>query len=204
MSELLALLAKIVLIICAFMYLRQVMKSESTPNPATWFMWLIIFTMNTVSYWTVVSGNIAQWAITLTSAVGLGLIFSYALFKGKFGKVGGVEVASFLMAVGIGVFWKTTGNAVAANLLLQVIFLISFVPTVVGLRSGKLRERARPWDLTVLAYVLMVLAIVLDWKEGSALALVYPIINGIVGNGSVALTIRLVHTREEPASGRFA
>lgn len=198
MTELLALLANIALVAANFLYLRQVVKSQSTPNPATWFMWLIIFTMNTVSYWTVVKGDFGKWAITLTSAVGLALIFTYSLLRGRFGKVGRVEIACFLTAVGIGIFWKTTGNTVAANLLLQIIFLVSFIPTVVGLKRGELRERALPWDLAVLSYALMTLTIVVDWKEGSLLAFAHPIVNGILGNGSVALTIRLVPARSEP------
>lgn len=67
--------------------------------------------------------------------------------------------------------------------------------TIDGLRTGVLRERTRTWDLAVCAYLLMVLTIVLDWKEGSLLMLVHPVVNGLMGKGSVALTIRLTRGR---------
>lgn len=194
MREFLSLIANLTIIVVIFMYLRQVVKSQSTPNPATWLIWLVITIMNTVSYYEVVAGNLFEWALTLTATIGLVLIFFYALMCGKLGKIGTTEIASFLLAVGIGIFWQTTGNAIAANLLLQVIFLISFVPTLIGLARRKLRERTLPWDLAVTAYVLMICTIVLDWKDGSLLALAHPIANGIVGNGSVALMIRLTRT----------
>ncbi len=199
MTEALSFLANMALITVIFMYFKQVMKSESTPNPSTWFIWLVVVTMNTITYYEVVSGDLVLWAITLTQAIGLTATFLYAAARGRFGRVGFVEVLSFLLALCVGVFWQTTGNAIVANLLLQVIFLISFVPTVLGLAKGELRERTPPWDMAVLAYSLMVIAIALDWKEGSLLALANPIINGILGNGSVALTIRLTRSKQAPS-----
>lgn len=149
MTETLSLLANLILVFVILIYLRQVVRSESTPNPATWLIWLIIVTMNTVSYYHVVSGNIAQWLLTFTSAIGLSAICLYSLFRGKFGRIGIVEIVSFLSAVCVGIFWQTTSNAILTNLFLQSIFLISFVPTITGLKRGQLRERAFPWDLAV-------------------------------------------------------
>lgn len=193
-----SLLANLCLLVVIFMYLRQVVKSESTPNPATWLIWLVVTVMNTISYYHVVVGDLVRWMMTFTSTIGLGSVFAYALFKGRFGKLGSTEELILIFATLVGIIWQVTGNAVVANVLLQLIFLISFVPTVIGLVQGQLRERTPPWDLVVVAYMFMILSIVSSWQEGSWLALIHPIINGVVGNGSVALTIRL--TRSLPST----
>ena len=86
----------------------------------------------------------------------------------------------------------TASESRIVSSLLQVILVISFFPTIRGLLKHELREKGLPWNLSVLAYSLMVLAILVDpTVENRAIALVYPIVNGVLGNGSVALIIWL-------------
>ncbi len=172
-------------------YLRQVVKGHSTPNPATWFIWTVTTIMNAFSYFQVVDDFFTS-LMTTTVAFGISSIFAYSLIRGKFGRLGMMEWTSLAMALVIGIFWQVSGNAVIANLLLQVILAISFIPTVRGLLKHELKEKGLPWNLSVLAYSLMILSILVDpTVENRLIALVYPIVNGVVGNGSVALIIWL-------------
>ena len=116
------------------------------------------------------------------------------LAKGEFVKLGRLDYVVILMVVIIGVFWQTTGDPITANLLLQLILLISFYPTVRGLLRRELREKPLPWNLAVISYVLLISAILIDWKSGAWLELIHPIVNGIIGNGSVALIANIQKT----------
>ncbi len=191
MAEVFSTLASVVLILVIVMYFRQIVQGVSIPNPATWLIWTVIGLINTATYFTVVDGNLFEWSITLTATIGLSTIFFYALAKGKFARVGKIEKFSLCISLAVGILWQTTGNAVLANILLQIVYLISFYPTVVGLWNGTLREKTPPWDTAVLAYCLVIVGIILNWNDTSAMALVHPIVNGIIGNGSVALMIRI-------------
>ncbi len=188
MSELLSIAASLFMVAVVITYFLQVQNNLSTPNPATWLIWSVVTTMNSISYFFVVNGNWFKFSLSVVVAIGLSTIFLYTLRTGRFGKIGWVEILSFLMAVAIGLVWKTSGNNSLANLSLQVVLAISFIPTIKGLLSRELKERPLPWLLAVSGYSLQVLAILTDWNS-DWVALAYPIVNGIFGNGSVAVII---------------
>lgn len=193
MSEFFSLLSSITVLAVMISYFKQVVKGVSTPNPSTWLIWVIVSAMNMISYFIVVHGDIIKSLITVVTVFCLTLIFIYSLFRGKFGKIGRVEIISFSGALIIGIFWKMTGNAIVSNLLLQLLLLSSFFPTGIGLLRYELLEKSLPWDLAVCAYIFMSIAIILDWKRGDWVALVHPIVNGIIGNGGIAL---IIHVQE--------
>ncbi len=195
MKEVLTILSSLIFLAVICFYMKQLVQGQSTPNPATWVIWLLVSALNLFTYFAVVDGDMFKSLLSITMTSGIAFVFLYAFVKGKIGKAGKVEVFSFLLAVGVGILWQTTGNADISNLLLQGVFLISFVPTVIGLLKNELREKSLPWDLAVIAYVLQTAAIIVDWSNSSWVELGFPIVNGLLGNGSVALTIRIVKRR---------
>ena len=197
MVELFSGLASLLIVLVLVAYFKQVIKGQSTPNPATWLIWSIVCTMNAVSYFLVVKGNLWQSSITIIVAVGLSSIFVYSLVKGKFGKLGKTEVICFVSAVIVGILWQITGDANLANILLQGVFLISFVPTVLGLLKRELKEKALPWNLAVVSYSCLLISVIIDIENAGWIALVHPIANGIIGNGSVALIVNLQARKPE-------
>src|SRR5205823_3932209 len=109
-------------------------------------------------------------------------IFVYSLWKGKFTKVSALEQIVFVLAVLIGIFWQTTANARISNLLLQGIYLVSYVPTVAAIYRGRAKESPVPWSIVLIAYVFSALSIVFgphaDW-----IVFLNPLINGLLGTG---------------------
>ncbi|MBP9771608.1 MAG: hypothetical protein KBD16_01650 [Candidatus Pacebacteria bacterium] len=183
-SELLSLIAGATTVVVIATYFKQVLKNDSIPNPATWFIWLVVALLNTATYFTVVEKSFFLSMIAIVQSVGFVMFMGYALIRGKFGKVGNIELTSIALALLVGIFWQTTGDAKVSNLLLQVIFLISFYPTILGLVKQQLKEKPFPWFLAVASYALLILAILIDWNSTSAIALAFPIVN-ILGNGSI-------------------
>jgi len=188
-SEILSILSGLMMAGVIAFYLRQVVNASSIPNPATWFIWFVVLGLNTVTYYFVSRGNIWRVITPAVTTAGILVILIYAFAKGRIGKVGTVEVVCLCLATVIGIFWKTTKDSNLSNLMLQIVLLISFVPTVVGLLRGNLREKSPPWDLAVLSYSLLIISILIG-RSWTWIQLAHPIINGIVGNGSIAFIVR--------------
>ena len=186
MSDFFSTLSCITMIAALSFYFRQVVVGASTPNPTTWFTTMVVGIMNTVTYFHVVGGDVQKFLMTAIVACGASLIFLYSLRKGKLTRLGGVDRMCLVSAFVVGVFWQTTGNDIATNLLLQVIMLISIIPTLSGLLFGKAREKPLAWVLSALAHLFLALAVVTDWNDGSWVSMVYPVVNGFFGRGSVA------------------
>jgi len=111
-------------------------------------------------------------------------VFIYSLFMGKLSKLSSVGITSLILAIIIGIFWKVTSNDRIANLLLQGIYLISYIPTGVGIIKGTVKEHHVAWIIAFIAYVFSVLSI---WTGPKAdwIAYAHPVINGLVCNGII-------------------
>jgi len=191
MSELMSIMAGLFMVATVVSYWLQVKRAVSTPNPATWLIWSVVSIMNAFSYFRVVEEDTLKVLAAIVSAVGLSFVFIYTWRMDKFSKIGWVEVVSIILTLGVGLLWKIVG-AVSANLSLQLVLVISFYPTIRGLLKRKLREKPLPWVLAVAAQFFQIGSLILDWDtSGGWIALAYPLLNGVLGNGSVAMIVYL-------------
>lgn len=188
MSEACAWIASLLGLATVVIYLSKVIKGSTTPNTATWLIVAVVITMNTVSYFAVVGGDLKKAAIGITVNVGILVVFGYSLAKGKFARLQKFDAVSLAMALIIGVVWKASGDAIIANMALQSVLFISFIPTFLGIMRRQLRDHPLPWGLAVIAYGFQILTVISadswNWPE-----LIYPFVNGIIGNGMVAVAI---------------
>jgi hypothetical protein len=178
-------LANIFLFATVTLYFINIIKKGVTPNPATFFVRTGVGFMNCVSYFAVVEKDYFKISSLIISTIGMFLIFFYSLWKGKLTKLRTIDVICGISAIIIGIIWKTTGNSILANLLLQSIMLLAFYPAIDGVRKGIAKEKALPWIFATVSYVFMTIAIIGNGWE----AFIHPVISGIIGNGSLALVI---------------
>lgn len=204
MIQFLSIIGGVLLIAAFYCYFRSVAKNTSTPNPTTWLIWLVIFIMNTITYFMVARESIWQTMITIVAALGILAIFFYSLFRGKFARVGAIEVLCLVIAVAVGVVWKMTKDPILANLLLQFIYVISFVPMITGLVRGTLKEKVLPWVLAFGAYIPTIIIILINWNTSSWVGLVHPIVNGLMGNGAVILLVAIRSIQRNSLSNSFS
>ncbi len=205
MSQFLAIMASVGLVFVVILYFRQVVMGTSVPNPATWFIWALATTMNAFTYFLVLRGDWLKSSFSFVVAVGLCSVFVYSLVRGKFAALGRVDALTLVLCVGIGVFWQLSKNAVLSNLALQVILLVSFIPTIIGLLRGRLREKIWPWVVAVLAHSCQTAALLLDWGNQHWASVAFPVVNGIVGNGMIsAIIILQSHGMLRPANPKIA
>ena len=189
MSDLFSILAAIGLAASVTKYFFQVVQGTSTPNTATWLITVVVMSINSLTYLEV-AGSIKALSI-ITINVGIVVIFVYSLFKGKFTRINRTDMACLALAVIIGTIWQITNNAKLATVMLQGITPISMWPILSGLLKGRLREHPAAWDIAVISYVFLLVAIVLDWNSQHWTAVALPLFSGIMGNGSVAILAHL-------------
>ena len=186
MSNLFSIISTILVFIVYITYFKQTLIGKSTPNPATWIIWLTVMIMNIFTYFTVVGGDYIKTMVPVTTTSFALLIFLYALFWGKFTKLSITECVCLILAIVVGMFWKVTHDDIITNLLLQVILAISFYPTIQRLLEKKSKEGPIPWALGVCAYIFLILSLCTGEEKQKWYAYAYPFVNGVLGNGSVA------------------
>src|SRR3989338_6930189 len=185
MKKLFSIFGGLFMVSACTAYFFQIRNGSSIPNPATLFLWILIDTVNLISYF-FTTGKDNWKALTAYVATILAFfMFIYSLVFGKFASIGLVEIAALAGAIIISYFYIRTKNHRVSNMMIQVIFLISYVPVAVGILTGTLVESPPAWILGIISYVFMALAVVVDYNDWLELA--YPIANGIIGNGVVAI-----------------
>lgn len=178
------LIAGLTALIAYGLYFKQTLKGQSTPNPSTWVIWLLVGIINAFTYFSVTGNNLWQSFVVIAVTFSVSVIFVYSLFKKKFSRISKTEIVMFILAIAIGVFWQITSNDRVANLLLQGIYVISYIPTILGIIKCTGKEYYAAWTVAFIAYLFSTISIIsghlTDW-----VALIHPIVNGLLGNGIV-------------------
>lgn len=181
-----SIISSLLNILAMGIYFFNVVKGGAIPNPVTWLIWLTVGLINVSTYIFVLHGDVLSAVPLIVVVCGILATALYSLINGKFSKIAPADLLCFVFAIATGIFWKVSGDPVQANLWLQLVYVFSFVPTIRALHSGKCFESPGPWLIAVTAYLFMILDILLKWETSSWVALVHPIVNGLLGNGLVA------------------
>ncbi len=188
LSNLFGALAAVLALIAYGLYLRQAIKGQSTPNPSSWMIWFIAGVINTFTYFSVVHNNVWQSLFVFAVTFSVLILLVYSLLRGRFSKITPLEIFIFILALGIGIFWQLTSNDRISNLLLQSIYVIAYIPTVIGLVKHRAKEHYASWLAAVVSYSIATLSLLTNFPE-DWIAFVSPIVNGIIGNGLILILI---------------
>jgi hypothetical protein len=189
-SDMFSVLSAASMVSVFLLYLRQVRRGESTPNPVTWSIWAVMFVLNTATYFFVAGNDMMK---VIQSGLATILIFVtvvYVLVKKGFAKTDKkTDYVCLTLAVIFGIFWWLSGDEIITNLLLQITFAISFIPTLSGIMKGTGKEAFLSWTMAVVSYVFLIIALATDPNPEKCrwFLFVFPVVNGIMGNGSIAL-----------------
>ena len=183
-SYLFGLIAGIIALITYGLYFRQTLKGQSTPNPSTWAIWLLVGIINSITYFSITNNNLWQSFIVIAVTFSVFIVFIYSLFKGKFSRISKIEIIVFILAIAILIFWQMTSNDRVSNLLLQAVYVVSYVPTVSGIIKGTGKEHYVAWIAAFIAYLFSTISIGFD-PQVDWVAFVHPIVNGLLGNGVI-------------------
>lgn len=181
LSKVILVVASLILLTAPVIILMRIHQGKTTPSRVTFGIRSVVSVMNLITYFLGTQHDYFKSAIMLTSALSLSAIFVYSFFKGKT-KIRWYDVVTTLIVIVVVIKWKSSGDAMVANLWLQSALLLSFVPYTLGVLDGTIKDHPISWAFATLAYVLMTFGLLLS-AEPSWQEFVNPVCIGVVGNG---------------------
>lgn len=186
------LLGSALLLVAPTLFIIGSLKKEGTPgkidpNPAMFFIRSVTAWLNLTTYFVGSKTDWVRCSILIVSSVSLSVLFLLSIILGRWRMVRMTEVICLVLAGLVGYIWKLTADPVLANLLMQGILVISFIPSWVGTYRLTERQTSLTWAFATAAYVCMTIAVVTDPVGFKLFQLVNPIVPGIGGNGLLAL-----------------
>lgn len=163
-----------------FLYNFQTKLGQSKPNPASWFLWAFLATLNAVSF-RQLNDPLAALQFTAGS-VGCIATFLYVMTIGKFARPSKNELV--MLAVGmLGILvWKNSELKVAYPILVVVI-IWSFIPTVWSVWKNPMHEKPTAWWFWTTAFSLTSIY-TFFWKGGWTISMAVPLA-GVIMHGIV-------------------
>jgi hypothetical protein len=182
MSTVLPVTASLIHITGFILYNVQTKLGKSDPNPVSWFLWAFLATLNALSF-SAMNDPVAALQF-FAGSVGCVVTFFYVLFIGRFKWPTRREWLTLAVGIiSILLWWNF--NATAASMVIALIILYSFWPTIGGVWESPFKEKPDAWYLWTIAFFITAVNTYL-YKGGFTLSLVVPLV-GIVGHGVVAV-----------------
>lgn len=158
-------------------YVRSIFAGKTRPNRATWWIWTVLGTVLTASYYAVGARD-TVWFTGIATAGTIGI----SLLSLKYGVGGWTPLDRACLggaALGLGL-WFITGTPLAALSLTMFVDMLGYVPTLRKAYCEPESEDRMAWTL-FLAGAILNLAAVRTWTFGIAAFPVYvAVLNGIV------------------------
>jgi hypothetical protein len=167
------------------LYISQTFKGTSIPNPVSWTLWFFIIILNAASYLDM-TGDWVKTLIPIISSIMMVIIYVQLIFKVglRLGRLDAIEWSVFGLGMAACIVWVLFRSATFGNLLFQLPFAISFIPTIRGVWRNPETEASRAWIMFAAAYFISILVVLLRW-QGHLQDLVFPI-NAFILHGLVA------------------
>ncbi|MFH0892327.1 MAG: hypothetical protein V1867_06120 [Candidatus Falkowbacteria bacterium] len=143
-----------------FLYNLQAKSGKSTPNIASWGIWVFLAALNAFSF-REMSGQTVLALQFFTGSVACALTFLYVLSIGKFSRPKPREVAALALGLLSVAVWWIFRSASGANMIVLLALVISFIPTWEGVWSDPFKETPLTWVLWTAAYGFTIVAIII-------------------------------------------
>jgi len=185
-SVVLGAAAAIVHLLSYVLYNREMLRGHTRPNTCTWILWSFLATLNTASY-VAMSGDWIKAATPIAGCTACLVTLALTAYHGRLSQLDAFGWITLGIGLAAGVLWWAGRDAACANLVLQLAFVISNIPTFRGVWKDPAVERALPWFGFGLAYALNVVVVLMRW-QGQAIDLAYPVLS-LLADGGVGLRI---------------
>lgn len=194
MNTILNLLGSASLCVAPVLFIIGSLKKEGdpkkiNPNAATFLIRSIVAWLNLATYFQGSQTTYVRCSVLIVSSASLTILCLLSFFTGRLKMVKATEIACLVMAIAVGIAWKgqKATSPVTANLLMQGILVISFVPAVWRSYTLEDKQTSATWVWATIAYFLMTAALLVDPHGYKLFQLVNPIVPGIIGNGALAV-----------------
>jgi len=165
-------------------YNLKTFRGKSIPNMATWTLWVFLSALGTASYIRM-TGDWAKCILSVAGTTACIITFAFALAKGRMSRLDKWDKVVLAGGIMAGIVWWLTRSATYANLILQVCFAVSFIPTVRQVTRLPWLEEPLPWLLWTASHAVNLAVVILRW-QGSWPDAVFPV-NAIVCHAAVGV-----------------
>ena len=154
-------------------YVRHLFISKFTPHPLAFAIWLTADVINFFTY----TDFSKFWIGPALMPLGAGTVVIIAIIRRKQAERKPFKLADWI-CVGIAVasllVWAITRNAIWANMFVQVLLVLGFVPIIGNILANK-PEPLLPWFFFILGFTVTCVDTLMGYEN--RLELVYPIAN---------------------------
>ncbi|MFH1235138.1 MAG: hypothetical protein V1493_06010 [Candidatus Diapherotrites archaeon] len=172
MEDLIAFLIALIMLGFGALYSYKVFKGQTKPALSTWLIMFVgtalsLLTYLSASNWNFVGGILNLLDVTVTIIIiAATLLWSKSKIKFRAFEKGYLVIAGL-----IALFWLLTKNPFEANLLVQVLILVGYFPTIQKLVTEK--QNTESFSAWLIAYSAGLLALFPAIVSGGILPLVY-------------------------------
>lgn len=169
-------------------YITRLVKGKTKAIPTAWLIGCIAMLLQNITHYHNEKGNLRELYFGIFLNLCILFILIYSRKKERFGRLSPLDITILLFAFGIVIFRQFAKNDQIANLSVQCLFILSVIPTLRGLIQGTIRDHHLPWVLGVIAYLFQIITVVTNPHGWNIYALAFPVIAGVIGNGTIAVT----------------
>jgi hypothetical protein len=172
MKEILALLPGLTMVVFAIWYALQILKGKIIPALSTWIIMALGVILSITTYLISSHFNYLGAALNFGDVLTNIIIISTIVFTRKISlKFRPFEKWYLLVSGLIAIFWLLSHNAFVSNLLVQVILVVSYIPTIHKLVSEKKNtESITAWKICLFASLF---ALYSSFASSSILSVIY-------------------------------
>lgn len=188
MHDLFSILANVFIVTSMGIYITRLIKGTTTAEPIAWLIGCIAMLLQNITGYSLVNKNLQEMKFGIALNLCLLFIFVYSSVKGTFKKPTPINTSILVLALLIAVFRQIVHDDRIANISVQFLFILSMIPTIQGMLDKTLVDHYLPWLLGVIAYGFQILTVVTNPEGWTFYALVFPVITGVIGNGTITFT----------------
>lgn len=183
MKEFIAILPGLIMVIFASWYAYKIYRGIIKPALSTWLIMMLSVTLSIITYLISSGFNYLGAALNFGDVLTGIIILSTILLTQKFSLRFRPFEKWYLMASGVMVvFWILSHNAFVSNLLIQVLLIISYLPTIQKfIAEKKNTESLSAWSISLSASMVSLFS---SFASGNILSIIY-VFRSIVMTGIV-------------------
>jgi len=185
------ILPSIIAIIAWIVYIKYIYQKSIIINLSTRIIRLFIEIINIISYFKIVEDKIKVFIAIGAWAVILMIVIVW-LYQWRFKKINRFDRGMFIIGIIAIIVWIITKSYIVTNILLQIWFIVWYLPTVIWIYQWELKEKILPWVIWGAWALIGLIGLIIYYE--SRFSLIYPSV-WIAGN--IAIIIAIVHQKSQ-------
>ncbi len=189
-----AVISGLLTLLASYLYLLSLIKESNIlnnkfkPNAISWAIWFLADSLNLYTYFTLVKGDMLEMIFLIICTLETLVVLSFLIHKRIASKPEIYEIILIFFIISIIPFQLITAETRISNLVLQLVYVVGFIPIILGIiqkRNNEINYYA--WGLAALGALFSVF-ILLSNFHGDLLSFISPVVI-LIGDSIVFVLI---------------